>query len=308
MYNCIIILGTTASGKTKLSVELAKRLNGEIINADSQQIIKGLDIGTAKITQEEMSNIPHHLFNIINVGEEFSVSEYQDMALKKINELLNNNKVPIIVGGTGFYINSLLYNYTFGNTEKDDALRLKLESLANTRGNAFVHHMLEEIDPDSASKLHENDLKRVIRAIEIFKLSGQKKSSQTMTKNSTINPLIIGINIDREVLYEKINKRVDNMIINGLEKEIINLFNDGIYNDAKLSNELPIGYSEWYNFYNNGVSREDTIDKIKQDSRHYAKRQITWFKKVENVNWYNIDEKYNLNQLVEDIVNKFNRR
>lgn len=307
MYNCIIILGTTASGKTKLSVELAKKLNGEIINADSQQIIKGLDIGTAKITKEEMGDIPHHLFNIIEVGQEFSVSEYQELASAKINELIKNNKMPIIVGGTGFYINSLLYNYTFGNADKNDKLRQELEALAQEHGNAYVYDMLQNLDPESAAKLHENDLKRVIRAIEIFKLSGQKKSSQTMTKNSTINPLIIGLNMDRELLYARINNRVDNMILNGLEKEVNELYKNGIYNNQKLANELPIGYSEWYDFYNNNVSKDAVIEKIKQDSRHYAKRQITWFKKVENVNWYNVDDNFNINQMIKDIIIKLKK-
>jgi len=188
-YNCIIILGPTASGKTGLSINLAKLLDGEIVNADSQQIIKDLDIGTAKITEEEKQNIPHHLFNIINIGEDFSVSEYQKLAMEKITDILNRNKMPIIVGGTGFYINSLLYDYSFGNSEKNEEIRANLEELAKAKGNLYVYNMLREIDPESASKLHENDLKRVIRAIEIFKLSGEKKSNQQLNKNNLLTPL-----------------------------------------------------------------------------------------------------------------------
>lgn len=304
-YNCIIILGPTASGKTNLSINLAKLLNGEIVNADSQQIIKNLNIGTAKITEEEKQNIPHHLFNLINIGEDFSVSEYQKLARDKINDIINRNKMPIIVGGTGFYINSLLYDYSFGNSEKNEEIRLELEKLAIDKGKTYIYNLLKEVDPESASVLHENDLKRVIRALEIFKLSGEKKSTQTLTKNNYLNPLIIGLNVNRQLLYNRIDSRVDIMLKNGLEEEVNELYKLNVYNNQKLSNELPIGYSEWYDYYNNNLTREAVIDKIKQDSRHYAKRQITWFKKVENVVWVDInDDNFDFNNLINDIVKK----
>lgn len=307
-YNCIIILGPTASGKTSLSINLAKLLNGEIVNADSQQIIKKLDVGTAKISEEEKENIPHHLFNIINVGDEFSVSEYRNLAMNTIRDIWNRNSFPIIVGGTGFYINSLIYDYSFGNTEKNDEIRANLEQLAKDKGNRYVYSILSELDPESASKLHENDLKRVIRAIEIFKLSGEKKSNQSLTHNKDLKPLIIGLNVERQVLYDRINKRVDLMLKNGLEDEVNKLFKSKIYDNEKLSNELPIGYSEWYDYFNNNISKEETVEKIKQDSRHYAKRQITWFKKVENVNWINIDsDSFDFNKLANEVANKIKK-
>ena len=297
-YNCIIILGTTASGKTKLSIELAKKLNGEIVNADSQQIIKGLNIGTAKITEQEKEGIAHHLFDIIEPGQDFSVSEYRDLAMNKIKEILSRGKLPIIVGGTGFYINSLIYNYTFGDSDKNEDLRNRFEQLAKEKGNEFVFEHLKNIDPESAKVLHPNDLKRVIRAIEIFETSGNKKSSQYMTRNKELNPYIVGIQVDRDLLYDRINKRVDLMIDAGLEKEVEVLHKDGFYDK---NYHLPIGYSEWNYYYNNEKTRKETIELIKQNSRHYAKRQITWFKKVENVNWFDLN-KLTLDNIIENIT------
>lgn len=306
MYNCIIILGPTASGKTGLSVELAKRLNGEVINADSQQIIKELNIGTAKITEEEKQNIPHHLFDIIEVGQEFSVSEYSTLALEKIDEILSRNKLPIVVGGTGFYINSLLYKYTFGNADKDESIREYYESLAKEKGNTYVYNILKELDPESATTLHENDLKRVIRAIEIYKTSGDKKSNQQLITNDKIHPYIIGLNVDRDLLYDRINKRVDLMINNGLENEVLNLKSKGFYSPNNKY-QLPIGYSEWTEYFNNNLTKEEVIEKIKLNSRHYAKRQITWFKKVNNVNWIRVGDDFNFNKLIDGVVEKLKK-
>ena len=301
-YNCIIILGPTASGKTKLSVELAKKINGEIINGDSQQIIKGLNIGTAKVTLEEKEGIPHHLFDIVDVGEDFSVSEYSKLALDKIKEIQLKNKMPIIVGGTGFYINSILYNYTFGNTNKNENLRQYYESLAKEKGNEHIYSILKDLDPKSASKLHSNDVKRVIRAIEICMASGNKKSDQVLTKNPDINPYIIGLNVDRELLYDRINNRVDKMMEDGLEQEVNLVKLNGYY---EKDYQLPIGYSEWLEFFNKKLSKEEVIEKIKQDSRHYAKRQITWFKRVEDVHWYNVTNIESIDNIVKDVCKIF---
>lgn len=294
-YDSIIIIGPTASGKTSLSIALAKMLNGEIINADSQQIIKGLNIGTAKITESEMNGIKHHLLDIIEIGEEYSVSEFRDDSMKIICKLKSDNKLPIIVGGTGLYVNSLIYDYTYGGATKNDEIRNNYFTLAEKNGVEYVHNILKQLDPISAEKIHPNNLKRVIRAIEIALTSDTKKSQQTLTRNKDLNPLIIGLNPGRETLYARIDKRVDEMMSMGLMSEVTILKEKGFY-DKPVN--LPIGYSEWTDYFNNKISKEEVVDQIKLDTRHYAKRQMTWFKALENVMWFNPEEKP-----ISDILN-----
>lgn len=299
MYNCIIIAGPTASGKTKISIELAKRLNGEIVNADSMQVYKDLNIGTAKATTTEMENIPHHMLDVVNMFEDFTVSDYKNMAMPIIKDIISRNKTPIIVGGTGFYINSLLFNMDYGNSSKDDTIRERYENLAKEYGNEYVYSILKSIDEDTAKKLHANDLKRVIRAIEIFETTGNKKSAMQNTMQTFetgLNPLIIGLNMDREKLYSRINQRVDIMIKDGLIEEVKNLVNNGL-NDSYQSMS-GIGYKEIYSFLNNQISKEEAIELIKKNTRNYAKRQITWFKKVPTLNWVDLT-----NGLTEYILN-----
>lgn len=299
MYNCIIIAGPTASGKTKISIELAKRLNGEIVNADSMQVYKDLNVGTAKATKAEMENIPHHMLDVVNMFEDFTVSDYRNMAMPIIKDIISRNKTPIIVGGTGFYINSLLFNMDYGNSSKDDSIREKYENLAKEYGNEYVYNILKSIDEDTAKKLHANDLKRVIRAIEIYETTGNKKSAMQNTMQTFetgLNPLIIGLNMDREKLYSRINQRVDIMIEDGLIEEVKNLVDNGL-NDSYQSMS-GIGYKEIYSFLNNQISKEEAIELIKKNTRNYAKRQITWFKKVPTLNWVDLT-----NGLTEDILN-----
>lgn len=299
MYNCIIIAGPTASGKTKISIELAKRLNGEIVNADSMQVYKDLNVGTAKATKAEMEHIPHHMLDVVNMFEDFTVSDYKNMAMPIIRDIISRNKTPIIVGGTGFYINSLLFNMDYGNSSKDDTIREKYENLAKEYGNEYVYNILKSIDEDTAEKLHANDLKRVIRAIEIFETTGNKKSAMQNTMQTFetgLNPLIIGLNMDREKLYSRINQRVDIMIEDGLIEEVKNLVNNGL-NDSYQSMS-GIGYKEIYSFLNNKISKEEAIELIKKNTRNYAKRQITWFKKVPTLNWVDLTS-----GLTEDILN-----
>ncbi len=300
MYNCIIIAGPTASGKTKISVELAKRLNGEIVNADSMQVYKELNIGTAKITEDEKENIPHHIFDVADKFEEFTVSNYRELALPLIKELISKNKTPIIVGGTGFYINSLLYDLEYGNSNKDEYLRKKYEDLAKEFGNEYVFNILKEMDVDSANKLHANDLKRVIRAIEIFETTGTKKSAmQNTMQNITtgLKPLILGLEFDRKKLYERINLRVDIMINNGLINEVKSLVNSGL--NLKHQSMTGIGYKEVYSFLQNEITLDECIELIKKNTRNYAKRQVTWFKKVPNLKWVNMT-----NGLTEELLNE----
>ena len=307
MYNCIIIAGPTASGKTKISVELAKKLNGEIVNADSMQVYKELNIGTAKITEEEKENIPHHLFDVADKFEEFTVSNYRELALPLIKDLIAKNKTPIIVGGTGFYINSLLYDLEYGNSNKDESLRKKYEDLATEFGNEYVYNILKEMDIDSANKLHANDLKRVIRAIEIFETTGTKKSAmQNTMQNVTtgLNPLILGLEFDREKLYERINLRVDIMVNNGLIDEVKSLVNSGL--NSTHQSMTGIGYKEVYSYLQNEITLDECIELIKKNTRNYAKRQVTWFKKVPNLKWVNMTNGLNEN-ILNDIVSEYKK-
>ena len=293
MYNCIIILGPTASGKTDISISLAKALNTEIINADCMQIYKELNIGTAKATKKEQDGIKHHLLDFVDPTSEFSVTEYKNLALPIITNLIKQNKIPIIVGGTGFYVQSLLTNYDYGNSFKSEKLREELNSLAAIEGNVAVHNILQEIDPVSAEKIHPNDLKRVIRAIEIFKLSGTKKSDinntmQTNTQNA-LKPLIIALNRDREELYNRINLRVDLMAKSGLIEEVRYLVNK--YNLTCENQSMQgIGYKEVLEYLDNKISLDDCLDKIKINTRHYAKRQLTWFRNQIDAMWINLSE------------------
>lgn len=301
MFNTIIVLGPTASGKTDVSIMLAKALNTEIINADCMQIYKELTIGTAKATIEEQQGIKHHLLDFVEPTKEFSVSEYKELAMPIIERLIHSNKIPVIVGGTGFYVQSLLTNYEYGNSYKSETLRAELTEIANTQGNQAVHDMLKSIDPVSAEKIHFNDVKRVIRAIEIFKLSGTKKSDinntmQTNTQN-LIKPLIIALNWNRQELYSRINLRVDIMVKNGLKQEVENLVSK--YNLTENNQCMQgIGYKEMLEHINGKLTLEESIEKIKINTRHYAKRQLTWFKNQVDATWYNLSK-----TTKQDVVN-----
>lgn len=307
MYNSIIILGPTASGKTNISINLAKQLNSEIINADCMQIYKELDIGTAKASIEEQDGIKHHLLDFVEPTKEFSVSEYRDLALPIIENLIKENKVPIIVGGTGFYVQSLLLENNYGNSYKSEELRLQLKNLASEKGNMEVYNILKDIDPESAETIHPNDLKRVIRAIEIFKLSGHKKSElkRTMQTNmqNSIKPLIIVLNRNRDELYNRINLRVDLMIKAGLVDEVKNLVSK--YN-LTIDNQCMqgIGYKEILDYINNIVDIDTAIENIKINTRHYAKRQLTWFRNQVDALWINLSET-SKDDAVKYIIDKF---
>lgn len=299
-YNSIIILGPTASGKTSLSVNLAKSLNGQIINADSTQVYKELNIGTAKVTTEEMQGIKHHLINIINPDQDFSVSQFKKMATNIITELLSNNIIPVIVGGTGFYIDSLLNNYNYTNSYKNLEVREKYNKLAEERGKEYVYNILKSYDPVAAGKLHYNDLKRVIRALEIYITTGKTKSQlnheNTMQTNehstiqnttqSALKPLIIGLTLPREKLYNRINLRTMQMLQNGLIDEVKHLLNKGY--STNLQSMKSIGYKELNEFFTGEKTLSEVSEKIKQNTRNYAKRQITWFKRIKNVHWFDV--------------------
>ncbi len=308
MFNCIFILGPTASGKTDISIKLAKQLNTEIINADSMQIYKQLNIGTAKPSIVEQDGIKHHLLDIVEPTQEFSVEEYKNAAMPIIVDLINKNKIPIVVGGTGFYVQSLMCDYNYGSSVKDENIRNKYNQLAAQFGNQYVHDILNNIDPISANKIHPNDVKRVIRAIEIFELTGTKKSElhtmQTNTTQQIIKPLIIVLNWDRDQLYDRINQRVDLMINNGLLFEVETLLHNGL--TIKNQCMQGIGYKELVDYFNNECSLETCIENIKQATRHYAKRQITWFKQLTTAVWFNLSE-VDKNDIINFCINKIKK-
>lgn len=290
MDHVIIIIGPTASGKTKLSIDLALSINGEIVSADSMQIYRYMDIGTAKPSKEEMNGVRHYLIDEIYPDEEFSVARYQELAYRYIDKILGEKKIPIVVGGTGLYINSLIYNINFSETISDWELRERLKKEAEEKGNEYLHDKLREVDPEAAGRIHPNDIKRVIRALEVYEYT--KKPISYHQEVSRQDPpryqfTLIGLNRDREKLYERINQRVDLMIKNGLVDEVKRLIDMGY--DRNTIAIQGLGYKEILSYLRGEMSLEDAIYILKRDTRHYAKRQMTWFKRIENVFWIDVD-------------------
>ncbi|MEG2353122.1 MAG: tRNA (adenosine(37)-N6)-dimethylallyltransferase MiaA [Clostridium sp.] len=302
----IILAGPTAVGKTKISIELAKRLKGEIISADSMQIYKYMDIGSAKIKDIEKEGIPHYLIDEINPKDEFSVSEFHDKASIYINEIYNNNNQPIVVGGTGLYINSLIYNYNFADTHKDYDYRNFLIEESKLKGNEFVHSLLKDIDLISYEKLFPNDLKRVIRALEVYKLTGKtihEVNTEIDLHDIPYNIYYYVLTMDREELYKRINLRVDLMLQSGLIEEVQFLKSMALSKD--MQSMKGIGYKEILQYLDNEISLEEAEYLIKKGSRNYAKRQLTWFRKDPRVNWINKDNYANDTDIVEAIINNY---
>lgn len=283
MNKVLVICGATASGKTSLAVECAKKLNTEVISADSQLIYKGLNVGTAKPTAEEMCGVKHHMIDIVEPTESFNVGNYRETALPIMKKLLSENKIPVICGGTGFYINSLLFDFSYGNIEGSEEVRRRYAEFLDQNGKEALFERLKEVDPETAEKLHVNDVKRVIRALEIYELSGKRKSEQHDNMVSAFDYLAVAINFKREELYDRINKRVDTMLENGLVEEVEGLLSRGI--DEKYQCMQAIGYKEVVLGLKNGDLRSTMRDIIKQNTRHYAKRQIVFFKKLPNIVW-----------------------
>lgn len=303
----LIIAGPTGVGKTELSIKLAKLLNGEVISADSMQIYKYMDIGSAKVTKDEMQGIKHHMIDVVLPSENFTVVDYKNMAEKEINNVIEQNKLPIIVGGTGLYINSLTCNMNFTEAESDIEYRKYLEDLAIEKGNEYVHNLLKEIDPISYEKIHANNLKRVIRALEVYKVSGKPFSSfndlETFYK-SKYDIYYYVLTMNRDKLYDRINIRVDKMFSDGLLQECKNLKELG-YNTTMQSMQ-GIGYKEVLYYLDNKITLEEAREMIKQGSRNYAKRQLTWFRKDPRVKFINKDiysEEAILNLIIKDIKN-----
>lgn len=281
----VVICGPTASGKTSLSIELAKRINGEIISSDSMQIYKNMDIGTAKPTVKEMQGINHYLLDFVEPNQRYSVAEFKNDAEKAIDEILAKGKTPIVVGGTGLYIDSLIYGIEYPSFELDEEYRKELEELVNKQGLEKLYEKAKKIDPQAMEKISPNDQKRILRVLEIYHATGKTKTEQE--KESRKNGVkydykVFAINMDREKLYERINKRVEIMIEKGLIAEVENLL--------KKYNKFPtamqgLGYKEVVEYLQGKTTKEEMIEKIKQESRRYAKRQITWFKKNKQTIW-----------------------
>jgi len=287
-YDVVAIIGPTASGKTALSIELAKWLDGEIINGDSMQVYKQLDIGTAKITKEEMQGVPHHLLDIKEPTENFSVAEYQQLVRAKIEEIKARGKLPIIVGGTGLYVQSVLYDFNFTKEEVDEEARKAYYQELEKIGPDAMHARLAKLDPKTAETIHPNNTRRVIRALEMVELSGTSKASEEHNRGDTTmyNHLILGLDMDREKLYERINLRVDIMMEKGLLEEARALYDAGIRDTQAVK---AIGYKELFAYFDGFCTLQEAIDQIKQNSRRYAKRQLTYFRNKMDVHWISND-------------------
>lgn len=292
-------------GKSKLAIELAKKINGEIICADSMQIYKDMNIGTAKVTTEEMQGIKHYMLDIINPDERYSVSDYKVQAEKCIEKILNKGKVPIIVGGTGLYINSLIYGIEFQNEKYDEKYRKALEDMAQKEGLEVLYEKAKLIDPTAMEKISKNDKKRIIRVLEIYHKTGKTKTQQEIEsrkKDVKYNYHMFAIDMERPILYERINKRVDIMINEGLVEEVKNILSK--YSQFPTAMQ-GLGYKEVVEFLQGNASKEEMVEKIKLETRHYAKRQLTWFRKNKETIW--LDGQKDLEENIKIIIENYKK-
>lgn len=299
----IVIGGPTASGKTALSIELAKKINGEIVSCDSMQIYKDMDIGTAKPTIEEMQGIKHYMISILSPDQRFSVADYKLKAKEAIKEILSRGKVPIVIGGTGLYIDALIYEIEFLQIETDLEYRNKLEKEVEEKGLEFLYEKAKKIDPEAIEKISQNDKKRILRVLELYHQTGKTKTE--LEKDSRKEPeydyKLFAIDMDREVLYDRINRRVDIMLKNGLVNEVEDIYKK--YKQFPTSMQ-GLGYKEVVEYLDNKCSYDEMVEKIKTESRRYAKRQLTWFRKYEKLTWINGLEDIEKN--IETIINIYN--
>ncbi len=306
MQKVIVICGPTASGKTALSIELAKKINGEIVSADSMQIYKEMDIGTAKPSKEEMQGTKHYLIGNVLPTSRYSVSQYKKDAINAIEEIVKNGKTPIVVGGTGLYVNSLIYGIDYPEIETDLEYREELEKIAEEKGLEYLYQEAKKIDSKAAANISQNDKKRIMRILEIYKETGKTKTELEEESRKNGIPYdykVFAINLPREILYERINKRVDIMLEQGLIEEVKILYQK--YGENLYTSAQGIGYKEVIDYLNGNYSKEEMIEKIKMETRRYAKRQLTWFRKIENIDWLNglEDIENNLNIILKKIEN-----
>lgn len=302
MDKVLVIAGPTAVGKTALSIQLAQKYHGEIISGDSMQIYRGLDIGTAKVTPEEMAGIPHYLINERNMDESYSAADFQQTAREKIRDITNRNKLPIVVGGTGLYIQALLYDFQLGAKEKSspiekNSLRQYYEELVEKIGNQALWEILQTKDPLAAGKIHYNNRKKVIRALEVFEQTGESILAPKATPQALYDYLMIGLETNRELLYQRINQRVDIMLEQGLLEEAGKLYPHPEYQAAQ-----GIGYKEFFPYFAGEETLTEAVEKVKQNSRRYAKRQLTWFRNRSDAQWFDLLEDETAFNAVEALI------
>ena len=305
----IVIIGPTAVGKTEISLELAKKMSTEIISGDSMLVYKGFDIGTAKPTLREQKSVQHHMIDILNPEQEFSVTQFKAYAQEHIQNINRKGKIPILAGGTGLYVKSLVEDYAFNETPGDEVYRCELETLAENQGKEYVHDMLRAVDPKTAERLHVNDFRRVIRALEVYHMGGELISQdKAMLEDGKLayDAVVIGLNRERSHLYERINQRVDLMIDSGFVEEVHALLKAGVPRTCQAMK--GIGYLDIIGYLDGLISLDAAIENIKKSTRHFAKRQLTWYRKMPYIHWYDV-EAYNSKELLkivfQDIAGEF---
>lgn len=304
--NLLVIIGPTAIGKTAISIDVAKKLNGEIISADSMQIYKFMDIGTAKVKPEEMDGINHYLIDVVYPDEEFTVADFKYYAEKYIKQISESGKVPIVAGGTGLYLNSLVYELKFTKVKKNEEFRKQCEEIANLYGNQFLYNKLSEVDAETANRLSPNDRKRIIRALEIYNETGKPMSYHNKNFRKEVdkyNLTMIGLNTERSKLYSRINERVDKMIEEGLIEEVKKLLSMG-YN-KNLTSMQAIGYKEIISYLEGEIELEEAIEILKRNTRRFAKRQLTWFKRDDRIKWIDVSNFDSIDEIGNYIVDCF---
>ena len=302
----MVIVGPTAVGKTALSISLAKKYNGEIINGDSMQVYTGLDIGTAKVTEEEAEGIPHHLLDIISVEQDYTASDFKRDARQAIGSILARGKLPIVVGGSGLYIEGLLFDMQFGGVAAEDpGYRKQLEAELERTDALHIWKQLQEKDPRASEQIHPNNSRRVIRALEVIHFSGKRFSDQVDRESDPYyDALLIGLDTERSIIYDRINRRVDLMVAGGLVEEAKALFDRQL--PAKTQATRGIGYKEWFGYFNDEATFEETTELLKQNSRRYAKRQLTWFRnRMSGIHWFDLVRNEHGMQEIEDLVESF---
>ncbi len=286
----MILAGPTAVGKTALSIKLAKALGGEIVSADSMQVYRHMDIGSAKVMPEEMDGVPHHLIDVLEPWEDFNVTRFQAMAKEAVEGIYGRGRIPVIAGGTGFYIQALIYDIDFKKNEGSGEIRRELEQLGNERGSEYLHGLLQKIDPESAALIHANNKKRVIRAIEYYRMTGQPISEHNRLEQEKASPYDVFyyvLDCARETLYTRINRRVDLMMEQGLVNEVCRLKEMGC--KRGMTSMQGLGYKEILDYLDGRTSLEEAVCILKRDTRHFAKRQITWFKRERGVRWLSLE-------------------
>ncbi len=305
----VILTGPTAVGKTGLSIGLARRIGGEIISADSMQVYRGMDIGTAKIRPEEMEGIRHYLVDILDPGEAFNVVLFQQMAREAMEEIRSRGKIPILVGGTGFYIQALLYDIDFSDHGDKEDYRKELARLAEEKGSEYLHSRLAQVDPEYASSVHHHNVKRVIRALEYYHETGQKLSDHNRQQQEKISPYNFAyfvLNHDRQILYDRIDRRVDQMMEEGLPEEVRRLADQGC--TPEMISMQGLGYKEFFAWFDGEATLEEVTERIKLETRRFAKRQLTWFRREKEVIWINKGDYASEEEILEDMTGRLREK